>query len=79
MASDARLDNTVRLHLDDMLDTYFPALNSDAFLTAYPEDRMNRIHVRLQYAVKWKPVLRADMRRWRRIVPEAWVSLFSVS
>ncbi|KAM5544460.1 hypothetical protein V8D89_002120 [Ganoderma adspersum] len=76
MASNPRVDKTVRLLLDVMLDTYFPAVDeSDAFLTTYPKDRISRIHAKLQDAVKWRPVLRADMRRRGRIVPEAWIAV----
>ena len=79
MVSNPRLDTTVHLSLDDMMDTYFPPVDSDAFANTYPEDKIRRIHVKLQDAVKWTPVVWADMWRRGRIIPEAWVSLFPVS
>ena len=79
MVSNPRLDTTVHVSLGDMMDTYFPPVDSNAFATTYPEDKTRRIRVKLQDAVKWEPVLWADMQRRGRIIPEAWVSLFPVS
>ncbi|PIL29468.1 hypothetical protein GSI_08410 [Ganoderma sinense ZZ0214-1] len=74
MTPDPELDNTIRLPFEDIVDTYFPSLNSDAFDAAYSEDTIQRIHTKLQETVSRRPV--DDTRHKETILSEAWVSLY---
>ncbi|PIL29454.1 hypothetical protein GSI_08396 [Ganoderma sinense ZZ0214-1] len=73
MIPDPQLDKTVRIPVEDMVDTYLPSIDSDTLDAAYPEDRIQRIHTKLQDTVSRRPV--EDMRHKETILSEAWLDV----
>ncbi|KAM5544459.1 hypothetical protein V8D89_002119 [Ganoderma adspersum] len=74
MMSDA-INTSIPLLFENMMKTYLPPIDSDGFDEAYPADKIQRIHEKLDEALKPPPANKPDSRRKEKRLSDAWLTV----